>query len=220
MGKLTISMAIFNSYVKLPEGIPCINIEYHFYDQWVEHPRKKQIGLSIVHIYGMQHGTRKKTWKHRYNKNFHGSFINRKYAKTTKFAQALSAWFQSTPHVPRLDVAEWPGSVGPTPRCGPFDLTRHWPTAFRCGKRPPQGPQLRVPNKFLAEISVLNILNGENHWNMYVYVCVRGIIWQRTKTRINWGNIVYKVCSPAWNAQELWPCLCWVCLIPIDRWLA
>ena len=34
MGKLTISMAIFNSYVKLPEGIPCINIEYHFYDQW------------------------------------------------------------------------------------------------------------------------------------------------------------------------------------------
>ena len=133
---------------------------------------ESQIGLSIVHIYGMQHGTlqdlktplqQKLPWKFYQQKicqNDHG------------FAQALSAWFQSTPHVPRLDVAEWPGSVGPTPRCGPFDLTRHWPTAFRCGKRPPHGPQLRVPNKFLAEISVLNILNRENHWNMYVYVYI------------------------------------------------
>jgi len=48
MGKSTISMAIFNSYVKLPEGIPWMVIGSYFLGmvrKWMvfEHPAKNQL---------------------------------------------------------------------------------------------------------------------------------------------------------------------------------
>ena len=36
VGKYTMSMAIFNSYVKLPEGIYCLNCMYD-QDPWLSH---------------------------------------------------------------------------------------------------------------------------------------------------------------------------------------
>ena len=39
MGKVTISMAIFNSYVKLPEGTYIYISHYDAYDSWLSHAK-------------------------------------------------------------------------------------------------------------------------------------------------------------------------------------